>query len=88
MVAAGQRSAGDCARPAAGGRRLAGEAQPVTREPVAIASCVVSARHQPAYYWASLNTSERSVVAIIAEGATNREAAARLLLSGIRSTSS
>ena len=39
------------------------------------------ARHRPAYGWASLTSSERSVAAIIAEGATNREAAARLFLS-------
>ena len=40
-----------------------------------------SARRQPAYGWASLTSGERSVAAIIAEGATNREAAARLFLS-------
>jgi DNA-binding CsgD family transcriptional regulator len=41
----------------------------------------VTSRHRPAYGWASLTSSERSVAAIIAEGATNREAAARLFLS-------
>jgi DNA-binding CsgD family transcriptional regulator len=40
-----------------------------------------SARHRPDYGWASLTSSERSVAAIIAEGATNREAAAQLFLS-------
>jgi DNA-binding CsgD family transcriptional regulator len=36
---------------------------------------------RPDYGWASLTSSERSVAAIIAEGATNREAAAQLFLS-------
>jgi DNA-binding CsgD family transcriptional regulator len=39
------------------------------------------ARRRPDYGWASLTSSERSVAEIIAEGATNREAAARLFLS-------
>jgi DNA-binding CsgD family transcriptional regulator len=39
------------------------------------------AEPRPDYGWASLTSSERSVAAIIAEGATNREAAARLFLS-------
>jgi DNA-binding CsgD family transcriptional regulator len=39
------------------------------------------AGRRPDYGWASLTGSERSVAAIIAEGATNREAAARLFLS-------
>jgi DNA-binding CsgD family transcriptional regulator len=38
-------------------------------------------RGRPDYGWASLTSSERSVAAIIAEGATNREAAAQLFLS-------
>jgi DNA-binding CsgD family transcriptional regulator len=39
------------------------------------------AGRRPDYGWASLTSSERSVAAIIAEGATNRQAAARLFLS-------
>jgi len=38
-------------------------------------------KRRPDYGWPSLTGSERSVAAIIAEGATNREAAARLFLS-------
>jgi DNA-binding CsgD family transcriptional regulator len=38
-------------------------------------------KRRTAYGWPSLTGTERSVAAIIAEGATNREAAARLLLS-------
>jgi DNA-binding CsgD family transcriptional regulator len=38
-------------------------------------------KRPPAYGWPSLTCSERSVAAVIAEGATNREAAARLFLS-------
>jgi DNA-binding CsgD family transcriptional regulator len=38
-------------------------------------------KRRTAYGWPSLTSTERSVAAIIAEGATNREAAARLLLS-------
>jgi DNA-binding CsgD family transcriptional regulator len=40
-----------------------------------------SARRRPDCGWTSLTSSERSVAAIVAEGATNREAAARLFLS-------
>jgi DNA-binding CsgD family transcriptional regulator len=38
-------------------------------------------KRPPAYGWPSLTSSERSVAAVVAEGATNREAAARLFLS-------
>lgn len=38
-------------------------------------------KRRPDYGWPSLTDSERSVAAIIAEGATNREAAAQLFLS-------
>jgi DNA-binding CsgD family transcriptional regulator len=38
-------------------------------------------RRRPAYGWASLTSGERTVAAIVAEGVTNREAAARLFLS-------
>ena len=41
----------------------------------------VAPGRRPAYGWASLTSSERSVATVIAEGATNREAAARLFLS-------
>jgi DNA-binding CsgD family transcriptional regulator len=54
---------------------------PVDPDPVPDTTCAGSARHRPAYGWDSLTSSERSVAAIIAEGATNREAAARLFLS-------
>lgn len=54
---------------------------PVDPDPVPVTPCPGSAWHRPAYGWASLTSSERSVAAIIAEGATNREAAARLFLS-------
>jgi DNA-binding CsgD family transcriptional regulator len=38
-------------------------------------------RHRPVTGWASLTDTERGVAAVIAEGLTNREAAARLYLS-------
>jgi DNA-binding CsgD family transcriptional regulator len=50
-------------------------------EPAPGARAARPARHRPDYGWASLTSSERSVAEIIAEGATNREAAARLFLS-------
>jgi|NGEPerStandDraft_6_1074524.scaffolds.fasta_scaffold36627_2 DNA-binding CsgD family transcriptional regulator len=36
---------------------------------------------RPVHGWASLSDSERSVAGLVAEGLTNREAAARLVLS-------
>jgi DNA-binding CsgD family transcriptional regulator len=54
---------------------------PVEPPPAPDTTCAGSARRRPAYGWASLTSSERSVAAIIAEGASNREAAARLFLS-------
>ncbi|HEX6521882.1 MAG TPA: LuxR C-terminal-related transcriptional regulator [Streptosporangiaceae bacterium] len=50
--------------------------------PAAAGSSAAQPRRQrPAYGWGSLTGAERSVATVIAEGATNREAAARLFLS-------
>jgi DNA-binding CsgD family transcriptional regulator len=54
---------------------------PVKPEPAPGTRAAGPSQCRPAYGWASLTSSERSVAAIIAEGATNREAAARLFLS-------
>ena len=55
---------------------------PVTRRlENAAADRGVARFRRPDYGWPSLTDSERSVAAIIAEGATNREAAAQLFLS-------
>ena len=70
--------------PVANGGQLAGalvRLDPMDPESAPGARAAGPARGRPAYGWASLTSSERSVAAIIAEGATNREAAARLFLS-------
>jgi DNA-binding CsgD family transcriptional regulator len=76
----------------ASGRPVAARARPIVDRGVLLGMLVRldpvdpppargSAWRRPGYGWASLTSSERSVAAIIAEGATNREAAARLFLS-------
>jgi DNA-binding CsgD family transcriptional regulator len=55
--------------------------EPMDQEPARGTAAAARSQRQPAYGWASLTGSERSVAEIIAEGATNREAAARLYLS-------
>ena len=70
--------------PVANGGQLAAalvRLDPMDPESAPGARAAGPARDRPAYGWASLTSSERSVAAIIAEGATNREAAARLFLS-------
>jgi DNA-binding CsgD family transcriptional regulator len=54
---------------------------PVESHPAPGTRAAELAGRRPDYGWASLTSSERSVAAIIAEGATNRQAAARLFLS-------
>lgn len=54
---------------------------PVDQRPATNTPSAGPTTFRPSYGWASLTASERSVAAIIAEGATNRDAAARLFLS-------
>jgi DNA-binding CsgD family transcriptional regulator len=72
------------ATPIEDGDQLAGvlvHLEPLEPDPAPGTQPAGSAPRRPAYGWASLTSSERSVAEIIAEGATNREAAARLFLS-------
>jgi DNA-binding CsgD family transcriptional regulator len=78
------RSVAARATPIEDGGLLAGvlvRLDPIDPEPAPGTRSAAPSRRRPAYGWASLTGSERSVAEIIAEGATNREAAARLFLS-------